>query len=55
MQITDIKGIGAKTAKSLYETGYKTIEELKKASTTDILSVKGIGKSTITKIEEHKM
>ena len=53
MQITDIKGIGAKTAKSLYEAGFKTIEELKKASAADILSIKGIGKSALTKIEEH--
>lgn len=49
-QLTAIEGIGNKTAKILYEHGFKSIEEIKSATDEKLLSVKGIGKSLIVKI-----
>ncbi len=45
-----IDGVGPKTAEALAEAGFKTLEDLKKASKEELLAVKGIGKKTIEKI-----
>jgi N utilization substance protein A len=45
-----VEGIGPKTARALIEAGYKTVEDLKKATKEDLMSVKGIGQKTIEKI-----
>ena len=50
--IESIEGVGPKTAEALHEAGYKTVEDLKKASKEDLLAVKGIGKKTLEKILE---
>ncbi len=48
--IQSIEGIGPKTAKALTEAGYKTLEDLAKASEEDLSVIKGIGKKTVEKI-----
>jgi len=50
--IQAIEGIGPKTAEALSEAGYKTLEDLKKASKEELLKVKGIGEKTAEKILE---
>ena len=47
-----LKGVGPKTAEALAAAGFKTVEDLKKASADDLLAVKGIGKKTVEKIME---
>lgn len=51
-QFTVISGIGTSTAKSLFDAGFKTIEELQKADELELLKIKGIGKSVVRKIQE---
>jgi large subunit ribosomal protein L32e len=41
-QFTTIKGIGNAKAKSLYQSGYTSLEKLKKASLEELAAVKGI-------------
>ena len=48
--LESIDGIGPKTAKTLEEAGYKTVEDLKKATKAELMQVKGIGQKTIEKI-----
>ncbi len=48
--IESIEGVGPKTAQALIEAGYKTVEDIKKATEEDLLAVKGIGKKTVEKI-----
>ena len=45
-----IEGVGPKTAAALAEAGYKTLEDLKKATEAELMEVKGIGKKTLEKI-----
>lgn len=42
--LTQLKGVGGKTAKKLAENGYSTLDALKRASASDISSIDGIGK-----------
>jgi Holliday junction resolvasome RuvABC DNA-binding subunit len=51
-KITDIVGVGAKTAMLLKDKGYRTIEEIIKASPEEISKVPGIGVATAKKIIE---
>ncbi|MGH7198375.1 MAG: transcription termination factor NusA [Candidatus Omnitrophota bacterium] len=48
--IASVPGVGPKTAEALIAAGFKTIEDLKKATEEDLLAVKGIGKKTAEKI-----
>ena len=50
-EFTKIQGIGLSKAKKLYEMGYRSIEDLKKASFEEI--AKGIGASRATLIKEY--
>ncbi len=47
-----LKGVGPKTAEALAAAGFKTVDDLKKASADDLLAVKGVGKKTVEKIME---
>ncbi len=49
-EIASIDGVGPKTLAALAESGYKTLEDLKKVSLEDLLAVKGIGQKTAEKI-----
>jgi len=48
-----LEGIGRMRARSLYNTGFKTIEDLKKASLTELINVPLIGLSLAKKIKEQ--
>jgi len=48
--ITNIEGVGQKTADQLREAGYDTIEKIASMSDEDILAVPGIGEKTAQKI-----
>lgn len=48
--IESIEGVGPKTLQALTEAGYRTLEDLKKASLEDLLAIKGIGQKTAEKI-----
>ena len=48
--LESITGVGPKTAKALQDAGYKTVEDLKKATKEELMLVKGIGQKTIEKI-----
>ncbi|HEC94787.1 MAG TPA: 30S ribosomal protein S3, partial [Thermoplasmatales archaeon] len=52
-KITDIKGVGATTARELEKTGIKSIEDLQELSVEDLASIKGIGKKTAKEIKEQ--
>ncbi len=47
-----IEGVGPKTAEALAAAGYKSMDDLAKATVEDLLNVKGIGKKTAEKIIE---
>ena len=44
LTLTDLEGAGPKTADSLVEAGYKTVEDVAKANLKDLVKVPGIGK-----------
>lgn len=52
-QLTVIEGIGQKTAKILYEHGFKDIRDLCNASDQSLLALQGIGKSLLAKIRDY--
>lgn len=52
-QLTKVDGIGIKTAKLLYENGFKTISDLKNARDDELLKIKGIGNIQLKKIRKE--
>jgi len=48
--LTDIEGVGSKTADILEGAGYNTLEKLKAATVEDLTKLEGIGKKTAEKI-----
>jgi N utilization substance protein A len=50
VSLTDLPGIGAKTAERLAEAGFGTLAALKKATLEQLLGVKGIGQKIAEKI-----
>lgn len=54
-QLTQIDGVGVKSAKLLYENGFKTVKDLKVAKDEDLLKVKGIGKSLLENIRKNTL
>ena len=52
-EFTKIPGIGLSKAKKLYEMGYKTVEDLKKASFDELANIKGIGPNRATLIKNY--
>jgi len=45
-----LDGVGPKTAETLAAAGYRTLEDLKRASAEQLMEIKGIGKKTLEKI-----
>ena len=52
--LTTLPGVGAKSAKALYEAGFKTTKAVIAADEKDLLSISGVGINLIKKLKELK-
>jgi predicted flap endonuclease-1-like 5' DNA nuclease len=52
--LTTLPGVGAKSAKALYEAGFKTTKEVIAADEKDLLAVSGVGINLVKKIKKLK-
>ena len=49
--LTTLPGVGAKSAKALYEAGFKTTKSVISADEKDLLAVQGVGVNLVKKIK----
>ena len=52
--LTSLPGVGAKSAKALYEAGFKTKKAIIAADEKDLLAVSGVGINLVKKLKELK-
>ena len=52
--LTTLPGVGAKSAKALYEAGFKTTKAVIAADEKDLLAVSGIGLTLVKKLKKLK-
>ena len=52
--LTTLPGVGAKSAKALYEAGFKTTKAVIAADEKDLLAVSGVGVNLVKKIKKLK-
>ena len=52
--LTSLPGVGAKSAKALYEAGFKTTKEVISADEKDLLAVSGVGVNLVKKLKKLK-
>ena len=52
--LTTLPGVGAKSAKALYEAGFKTAKAVIAADEKDLLAVSGVGINLIKKLKSLK-
>ena len=52
--LTGLPGVGAKSAKALYEAGFKTTKAVISADEKDLLAVSGIGINLVKKLKSLK-
>ena len=52
--LTTLPGVGAKSAKALYEAGFKTKKAIVDADEKDLLAVSGVGINLVKKIKKLK-
>ena len=52
--LTALPGVGAKSAKALFEAGFKTPEAIINADEKDLLAVSGVGINLVKKIKKLK-
>ena len=52
--LTSLPGVGAKSAKALYDAGFKTKEAIVAADEKDLLAVSGVGINLVKKLKELK-
>ena len=52
--LTTLPGVGAKSAKALYEAGFKTPKAVLAADEKDLLAVSGVGVNLIKKLKNLK-
>ena len=52
--LTSIPGVGAKSAKALYEAGFKTTKAVIAADEKDLLAVTGVGINRVKKLKKLK-
>jgi len=52
--LTTLPGVGAKSAKALYEAGFKTTKAVMAADEKDLLAVSGVGINLIKKLKNLK-
>lgn len=48
--LTEVKGIGYKTARSLFDAGFESVDSLREAEVEDLTAVEGIGQKTAERI-----
>jgi len=52
--LTTLPGVGAKSAKALYEAGFKTTKAVIAADENDLLAVSGVGINLVKKLKKLK-
>ena len=52
--LTSLPGVGAKSAKALYEAGFKTTKSVIAADEKDLLAVTGVGINLVKKLKKLK-
>jgi len=52
--LTTLPGVGAKSAKALYEAGFKTTKAVISADEKDLLQVSGVGINLVKKLKKLK-
>ena len=52
--LTSLPGVGAKSAKALYEAGFKTTKAVVAADEKDLLAVSGVGINLVKKLKKLK-
>ena len=52
--LTSLPGVGAKSAKALYEAGFKTTKAVISADEKDLLAVTGVGITLVKKLKKLK-
>ena len=52
--LTSLPGVGAKSAKALYEAGFKTKKSIIAADEKDLLAVSGVGINLVKKLKKLK-
>jgi len=52
--LTTLPGVGAKSAKALYEAGFKTTKAVIAADEKDLLAVSGVGINLVKKLKKSK-
>ena len=52
--LTTLPGVGAKSAKALYEAGFKTTKAVMAADEKDLLAVSGVGINLVKKLKKLK-
>ena len=52
--LTTLPGVGAKSAKALYEAGFKTTKAVIAADEKDLLAISGVGINLVKKIKKLK-
>ena len=52
--LTTLPGVGAKSAKALYDAGFKTMEAIIAADEKDLLAISGVGINLVKKLKELK-
>ena len=52
--LTSLPGVGAKSAKALYEAGFKTTKAVIAADEKDLLAVNGVGINLVKKLKKLK-
>ena len=52
--LTSLPGVGAKSAKALYEAGFKTTKDIIAADEKDLLAVSGVGINLVKKLKKLK-
>ena len=52
--LTSLPGVGAKSAKALYEAGFKTTKSIVAADEKDLLAVSGVGVNLVKKLKNLK-
>ena len=52
--LTSLPGVGAKSAKALYEAGFKTTKAVIAADEKDLLAINGVGINLVKKLKKLK-